>query len=195
MAKKRVHEIAKAQGVSSKELLGVLNAAGVKAKAAASSVEESEALKAIGAAKENGDSATKVSPSPAPPAKRQSASISSKKPAESVGGQSGSSSAPGGAGAPKKRRVVIDSQAARRDQMGGPPPQRPPRRRGGRRRRPLLEEPPTEIRYPDRAGGNQSQLGRDGPRGRRVTWPCSGRSDQEADDDGRDGDPDPNPHR
>ncbi len=148
MAKKRVHEIAKAQGVSSKELLAVLNAAGVKAKAAASSVEESEALEAIGAAKKNGDSATEVSPSAAAPAKRQSTPISSKKPVGSVGGQTGSSSAAGGAGAPKKRRVVIDSQAARRDQMGGPPPQRPPRRRGGRRRRPLLEEPPPKSETP-----------------------------------------------
>ncbi len=49
MAKKRVHEIAKAQGVSSKELLGALKAAGIEAKAAASSVEESEALKALSA--------------------------------------------------------------------------------------------------------------------------------------------------
>ncbi len=54
MAKKRVHEIAKAQGVSSKELLDALKAAGVEAKAAASSVEEADALKAIAAAKGNG---------------------------------------------------------------------------------------------------------------------------------------------
>ncbi|HUC00808.1 MAG TPA: translation initiation factor IF-2 N-terminal domain-containing protein, partial [Solirubrobacterales bacterium] len=54
MAKKRVHEIAKAQGVSSKELLAALKAAGVEAKAAASSVEEADALKAIAAAKGNG---------------------------------------------------------------------------------------------------------------------------------------------
>jgi len=44
VAKKRVHEIAKAQGVSSKELLAALKAAGVEAKAAASSVEEADAL-------------------------------------------------------------------------------------------------------------------------------------------------------
>jgi translation initiation factor IF-2 len=54
VAKKRVHEIAKAQGVSSKELLAALKAAGVEAKAAASSVEEADALKAIKAAKGNG---------------------------------------------------------------------------------------------------------------------------------------------
>jgi translation initiation factor IF-2 len=49
MTKKRVHEIAKEHGVSSKELLEKLHAAGVEAKAAASSVEETVALKALGA--------------------------------------------------------------------------------------------------------------------------------------------------
>jgi translation initiation factor IF-2 len=47
MSKKRVHEIAKEQGLSSKELLEKLKAAGVEAKAAASSVEESVALKVL----------------------------------------------------------------------------------------------------------------------------------------------------
>jgi translation initiation factor IF-2 len=49
MSKKRVHEIAKEHGVSSKELLEKLHAAGVEAKAAASSVEEATALEALGA--------------------------------------------------------------------------------------------------------------------------------------------------
>src|SRR5438552_17040489 len=48
MSKKRVHEIAKEHGLSSKELLEKLRAAGVEAKAAASSVEESTALEALG---------------------------------------------------------------------------------------------------------------------------------------------------
>jgi translation initiation factor IF-2 len=48
MAKKRIHEIAKEQGVSSKDLLDKLQAAGLDVKAAASSVEESDALRAIG---------------------------------------------------------------------------------------------------------------------------------------------------
>ncbi len=145
MAKKRVHEIAKAQGVSSKELLAALKAAGIEAKAAASSVEEADAVKAIAAAKGNGGAeATKAPAKPAAapaakPAAAPKASASSTKPVRPAGGpQQGG----GAGGAAKKRRVVIDSQAARRDQMGGPPPQRPPRRRGGRRRRPLLEEPP-----------------------------------------------------
>ena len=160
MAKKRVHEIAKAQGVSSKELLAALKAAGVEAKAAASSVEEADALKAIQAAKGNGGAQAtaapaKPAPSGAAPAPQQPAAPpkapaenaappkgapkTSTKPVRAAGAQGGGG---GGTAASKKRRVVIDSQAARRDQMGGPPPQRPPRRRGGRRRRPLREEPP-----------------------------------------------------
>ncbi len=47
MAKKRVHEIAKARGLTSKEVIAALNAAGVEVKAAASSVEEDVALKAL----------------------------------------------------------------------------------------------------------------------------------------------------
>ncbi len=66
MAKKRVHEIAKAQGVSSKELLAALKAAGVEAKAAASSVEEADALKAIAAAKGNGGAEAAAKKAPAP---------------------------------------------------------------------------------------------------------------------------------
>ena len=64
MAKKRVHEIAKAQGLTSKEVLAALNAAGIEAKAAASSVEEDVALKALQAS--NGESvATDTAAAPA----------------------------------------------------------------------------------------------------------------------------------
>ncbi|MGN6665254.1 MAG: translation initiation factor IF-2 [Solirubrobacterales bacterium] len=172
MAKKRVHEIAKAQGVSSKELLAALKAAGVDAKAAASSVEEADALKAISAAKGNGGAeATKKAPEAKPKAEQAApaaakappASEAAKpapqaaKPAAAQGRQAstkpvrpaGQAQGGGGGGAAsKKRRVVIDSQASRREQPGGPPPQRPPRRRGGRRRRPLLEEPPAKPEAP-----------------------------------------------
>jgi translation initiation factor IF-2 len=144
VAKKRVHEIAKAQGVSSKELLAALKNAGIEAKAAASSVEEADALKAVAAAKGDGGASApaKAATKKAPTAKPASTSQKPVRPAE----KPSSAPAGGGGGASgKKRRVVIDSQAARRDQMGGPPPQRPPRRRGGRRRRPLLEEPPPKV--------------------------------------------------
>jgi translation initiation factor IF-2 len=163
VAKKRVHEIAKAQGIASKELLAALKAAGIEAKAAASNVEEAEALKALAAAKGDGGAATATKEKPAkakakadgkPSAKPQAeqakpADKAVPKPAEAT---KKAAPAKKPAGSTKKRRVVIDSQAARRDQMGGPPPQRPPRRRGGRRRRPLLEEPPakTEAAPPER---------------------------------------------
>jgi translation initiation factor IF-2 len=51
MAKKRVHEIAKEMGLASKDLLVMLNDAGIEAKAAASSVDDAEVAKALGAAK------------------------------------------------------------------------------------------------------------------------------------------------
>jgi translation initiation factor IF-2 len=48
MSKKRVHEIAKEQGLSSKDLLEKLHAAGVEAKTASSSVDESAVIRALG---------------------------------------------------------------------------------------------------------------------------------------------------
>ncbi len=131
MAKKRVHEIAKAQGVTSKELLAALNAAGVEAKAAASSVEEQVALDALKVGAKSTAEPAKPKPA-AKPAKAEAPKPASAQPA---------------AGGKRMRRVVIDSQASRRERMSAPPPQRPPRRRGGRRRRPLLE-PPRETAAP-----------------------------------------------
>jgi translation initiation factor IF-2 len=165
MAKKRVHEIAKAQGLTSKELLAALKAAGVEAKAAQSSVEESEALAAL---KNSGDStsaggaATKTKPAPkATAAKDAPKQAAPAKPAAEPAAPKPKTDAPAGDGAARapakkgsgkrRRRVVIDSQAARRDHIARTqPPPRPPRRRGGRRRRPLLEEPSDkELKQPE----------------------------------------------
>jgi hypothetical protein len=66
MAKKRIHEIAKAQGLTSKELLAGLKAAGVEAKSAQSSVEESVALAALNLT-EARPKATAEDALPAPP--------------------------------------------------------------------------------------------------------------------------------
>jgi translation initiation factor IF-2 len=157
MAKKRVHEIAKAQGLTSKELLAKLKAAGVEAKAAQSSVEESDALAALKGSGGGGSAtatATKAAPKAKAPAKAaekapkaDGASTAKAKPA---GGDGASAPAKKGP-AKKRRRVVIDSQAARRDHIAKTqPPPRPPRRRGGRRRRPLLEEPSDkELKQPE----------------------------------------------
>ena len=71
MSKKRVHEIAKEHGLSSKELLEKLKAAGIEAKAAGSSVDEAAALSALGAgaspASSNGGAGAHSTP-PASPA-------------------------------------------------------------------------------------------------------------------------------
>jgi translation initiation factor IF-2 len=70
MSKKRVHEIAKEHGLSSKELLEKLKAAGIDAKAAASSVDEAAALSAlgVGGSSANGGAAGHGAPPPAPTA-------------------------------------------------------------------------------------------------------------------------------
>ncbi|HXV53504.1 MAG TPA: translation initiation factor IF-2 N-terminal domain-containing protein, partial [Solirubrobacterales bacterium] len=153
MARKRVHEIAKARGLTSKEVLAALNAAGIEAKAAASSVEEADALKALEAVNGGGASPAAAEPKEAAKPKREAQpkteAAAPKREAQAKPAGNGQAKpvrpvqpAGDGAGQKKRRRVVIDSQASRRDQMQNAPPRRPPRRRGGRRRRPLLEEPP-----------------------------------------------------
>jgi translation initiation factor IF-2 len=135
VAKKRVHEIAKARGLTSKEVLAALKAAGIEAKAAQSNVEESDALAALKGAGGDGATATKTKPAAK---KTTDGKATTKKAASGAAKPAAAKKA-----APKRRRrVVIDSQAARRDHIAKTqPPPRPPRRRGGRRRRPLLEEP------------------------------------------------------
>jgi translation initiation factor IF-2 len=168
VAKKRVHEIAKAKGLTSKEVLAALKAAGIEAKAAQSSVEESDALAALKGA---GDGATATATKAKPSSTKSSAtktadgpttddkpattkSATDDKLAATPAASSEAKPAPAKkAPAKKRRRVVIDSQAARRDHIAKTqPPPRPPRRRGGRRRRPLLEEPEDkELKQPEEA--------------------------------------------
>ncbi len=98
MAKKRVHEIAKAQGISSKDVLKALKAAGIEAKAAASSVEEADALRAIGASNGGGGTATQAPPKPkeAPAKAAPKAPAGEAKPAQAAPAQadSGAKAAP-----------------------------------------------------------------------------------------------------
>ena len=84
MSKRRVHEIAKSAGITSKELLAALNAAGVEAKAAASSVDEDLALKALaspGGAGGKSKAAAKPKAAPKAAAKPASAPKAGAKPA------------------------------------------------------------------------------------------------------------------
>ena len=93
---KRVHEIAKERGLPAKEVLAKLNAAGVSAKSASSSVDEAAALRVLG----NGD----ARPSPATQSARPS------------GGQQGSTSekatATGASAQPTSQNERKDAEAA-----------------------------------------------------------------------------------
>ena len=143
MAKKRVHEIAKERGISSKEVLAVLQKAGFDVKAAASSVDEDDITMAFDG---KSDASTEDPPAEAgaPKPKPEAAAKPKARPAR------GAENSPGG----RRRRVVIDSQASRRSP--GPPPQQqtPPRRRGRRRRTPWVEPDltakpePTDVEVP-----------------------------------------------
>jgi translation initiation factor IF-2 len=100
MSKKRVHEIAKEHGLSSKELLEKLQAAGIDAKAAASSVEEAAALKVISGgspASTNGGAGASGSPTPPAVAKPATASSAQTQPAPAPVASAQAQSAPAAA--------------------------------------------------------------------------------------------------
>ena len=101
MAKKRVHEIAKEQGMSSADVLTRLRDAGFDVTAAASTVDEADALRALGG---NGSA-------PAKPAARAATAAAPQQRA----------AAPQRAGAPAQQRPGAPARAAAE---GAPPQQR-----------------------------------------------------------------------
>src|SRR5437588_4263318 len=167
MAKKRVHEIAKERGISSKEVIAILQRAGLDVKAAASSVDERDINMAFsnGGSGGSGVQGAESRPQQEGAAQRPAAPRPDGPPPQRGGpggpSQGGHPARPpdraqrptrgvpprDGGGGGRRRRVVIDSQASRRPQ-GPPPPQQPPRRGRGRRRRTAWVEPdlsqPTE---------------------------------------------------
>ena len=125
VAKKRVHEIAKAQGVSSKELLAALKAAGVEAKAAASSVEEADALKAIAAAQGNGGAEAKAKA----PAKAKAAKPAAAKAAASAAAKAAPAGDKQAASKPLAKAAEGSSKPVRAPRRpGAPAPPAPPRK-------------------------------------------------------------------
>jgi translation initiation factor IF-2 len=94
--KKRVHEIAKEQGLSSKELLDKLHAAGVDAKVASSSVEEALALEALGR-NGAGKGSGRADGAEPPPERARSARPAAASDARAAGGGDGKRAADGGA--------------------------------------------------------------------------------------------------
>ena len=142
MAKRRVHEIAKERGISSKEVIAILQKAGLDVKTAAQSVDEGDIARAFNPGAQTngaGDGAG---------GERGSAA---------QGGAAAAGDGQGGDGAAKpqrpqraappanvagggrRRRVVIDSQASRRPSGPAPQQQAPRRGRGRRRRTPWVE--------------------------------------------------------
>jgi translation initiation factor IF-2 len=175
MAKVRVHELAKQANISSKEMLALLQKAGLDVKTASSGVSDEVAERVMKAVnrpvgaraasgrppasaqqqRSNGGSRPQqrsfsAAPGDAPPRRGPSGTPGgANRPA---GGRPGGAPASGGGGGGgaggKMRRVVIDSQAARRG-PGGPPQMQPARKsRGGRRRRPVFEEPVEKVDDP-----------------------------------------------
>src|SRR4051794_16146534 len=122
MAKKRVHEIAKEQGMSSADVLTKLRAAGFDVTAAASTVDEAEALRAL-----DGNGSTPARPRAAaapPPAAGQ------QRPAA---GQPAAPARPGGQPQQRTRRIFepdgpplkVPSRRQQDDYPSGPLPPRP----------------------------------------------------------------------
>jgi translation initiation factor IF-2 len=150
MAKKRVHEIAKERGMPSKEVLTVLQAAGLDVKAAASSVDEKDIEMAFDPEREARQAREAAAAAQAANGAAASESFGNggQAAARAGGGatRTGGEEAPaspapsgGGGGGGRRRRVVIDSQASRRAPGMPPQSQAPPRRRGRRRRTPWVE--------------------------------------------------------
>ena len=103
MTNKRVHEIAKEQGMSSADVLTKLRAAGIDVTAAASTVDEAEALRAL-----TGNGAASAKPAAA-------------RPAQTAGRAAGA--------ATQRRRRAPTGQALA---PARPPARPPPRRRSAR---------------------------------------------------------------
>jgi translation initiation factor IF-2 len=156
MARKRVHEIAKERGISSKEALEVLRKAGLEVKVAASSVEEEDAARAFG----NGAAAAPAKPAKAK-AKAEAADAKAEAGAAAEAKPSEAKADDGQAGGASRR-----PPQARPDIR--PPDDAPVRRAGpeGRGPRILQDAPPPQERQPNAEPAPRSGGGA-GPRGPR----------------------------
>jgi translation initiation factor IF-2 len=181
MAKKRVHEIAKERGISSKEVIAILQKAGLDVKASASSVDENDIAMAFngGTAKpaERGDrggpqasqrpglstSSQQAQPQEPDQGSQPQAQQQPDRAQRSGGDRPqrptrGAPAGPGSSG--RRRRVVIDSQASRRPQGPSPQQNQPPRRgRGRRRRTPWVEPDLTPVEVVEEVVINKVQSG------------------------------------
>ncbi len=157
MSKRRVHEIAKSAGVTSKELLAALNAAGVEAKAAASSVEEDVALKALAA----GDSASSAAPAPKKAAPKKAAptkAAPTKKTEAKPDAEKATVAQPAAKAAPSKTAAKATPEAA--PKAAAPKPAAPAASAGSGSKKPVRPAAP--------ADGSPAAAGAGGKKRRRV---------------------------
>src|SRR4051794_31321645 len=172
MAKKRVHEIAKERGISSKEVIAVLQKAGLDVKASASSVDENDIAMAFNGGKaqptERGDrGGPQASQRPGLARPGDRAPQAGGQPA---GGASAGGASPGGASAGGQQPPA--GQGASGD--GGDRPQRPTRGApagpgsSGRRRRVVIDS--QASRRPQGPAPQQQPPRRGRGRRRRTPW-------------------------
>jgi len=179
MAKKRVHEIAKERGITSKEALAALKKAGLEVTTASSSVEEADAAKAFA----NGASATeapaketKAEAKADGDAKAEAAATAEGDGAESPSGQA--DAAPQGGGQPRRQQKAAPDSKQRPAIQRPPTPEGEVKRAGpeGRGPRILQEAPPPEP--PRQQGGQRGgprQADRSGGPSRAPNGPGGGR--------------------
>jgi translation initiation factor IF-2 len=169
---RRVHEIAKEQGVTTKELLTRLRAAGVEVKSASSNVDDAVALRVLGdgtaaaapagpaapsaAPKAAGATEAKPKPAPAPQAAASDPQPAASQPAPPT---SGEPAQPSGEGAAEVR-MRAEHKRPTRDSLQG---ERAPGAAGGRRRVVIDSQASRRAQ----GAGPQSQLPRRQRRGRR----------------------------
>jgi translation initiation factor IF-2 len=179
MAKKRVHEIAKEKGISSKEVLAILQKAGFDVKAAASSVDEADIARAFANGAEAGGEKQAAGGDEKAPAQRQQPQAGPK-PKQGDGGQaakggqqSGGGEAaqggqqPGGADGQSSQRPSRPARGAR-PTRGGRAGERAPGGAGGRRRRVVIDSQASRRERPAPPPQQPPRRGRG--RRRRTPW-------------------------
>src|SRR5689334_16913935 len=155
MAKKRVHEIAKERGIPSKEVLAVLQRAGLDVKAAASSVDESDVERAFS----NGADAPKAAASDG----AEKAAAEAKAPA---GDSKPKAEAPPKGQPAAQSRPKAEQRAPREQKPSGDQPrseqprqQQPPKEQS-RQDKPAEQRPQRPQRRPDQGGRGGGPGGR-----------------------------------
>jgi translation initiation factor IF-2 len=154
MAKKRVHEIAKERGITSKEAVAILQQAGLGVKSHSSSVEESDAARAFANGAAAAPTEAAAPEQPAAPAAESAPPAAEQRPATD-----GQASAPRPDDGQRQRRQGDGQRpqgGGQRPKGGGQRGQGGGQQRSGGPQRPAIQRPPTP----------QGEVRRAGPEGR-----------------------------